>query len=101
LDLQNWVTNVLDNSITLDQKILDSVRDLDEKYGENRRPKEQPIETDISGFNVLLNACKPTILETRPPMRLNVIREIGKRAESAGNNGDALELSNRIAFLTR
>jgi hypothetical protein len=96
LDLQNWVTNVLDNSITLDQKVLDAVRDLDEKYGENRRPKEQPIETDISGFNVLLNACKPTILETRPPMRLNVIREIGKRDESAGENGSVLDGSRSI-----
>jgi hypothetical protein len=78
MDLQHWVTEVLDNSICVDSSILESVKDIDIKYDETRRPKEQSIETDISGFNVLLNACKPTILETRPPIRLNVVKEIGK-----------------------
>ena len=68
----------MDQSILLDQKILDGVRDLDEKYGDYEK-KEVAPETDITGFSVLLNACKPSILETRPPMRLNVVREVVKK----------------------
>ena len=69
----------------LDPKVLEAVRELDEKHGDIlRKPKETVLEADISGFNVLLNACKPSILETRPQMRLNVVKELDKRIDSAG-----------------
>lgn len=60
--------------------MLEHVRQMDEKYGDFF--KKTVIETDISGFNVLLNACKPTILEARPPMRLNVVKEMEKQNDS-------------------
>jgi hypothetical protein len=64
---------------------LDSVRDLDEKFGDYDK-KEATPETDITGFSVLLNACKPAILETRPPMRLNVVREVEKKMDYNQND---------------
>ena len=79
-DLQSWVVNVLDNSINLDPIVLAQVAEMDEKAGDNgQKPKAPPIpDTDVSGFNVLLNACKPAILEARPPMKLNVVKDISK-----------------------
>ena len=31
---------------------------------------------DIGGLDVLLNACKPTLLDSKPPIRLNVVQEM-------------------------
>ena len=41
------------------------------------RPVSVPIHeaTDVGGLDVLLNACKPTLLDSKPPIRLNVIQE--------------------------
>ncbi|KAJ3262313.1 hypothetical protein HK103_002727 [Boothiomyces macroporosus] len=78
LDLQNWVLQVLDHSINLDEAVLQQVQELDEKYKDielTKKKETQIIESDIAGFNVLLNACKPAILETKPLMRLNVVQE--------------------------
>ncbi|KAJ3325108.1 hypothetical protein HDV06_004864 [Boothiomyces sp. JEL0866] len=78
LDLQNWVLEVLDHSINLDESVLQQVQELDEKYKDvelTKKKETQIIESDIAGFNVLLNACKPAILETKPLMRLNVVQE--------------------------
>lgn len=72
--------NILDNSINLDPAVLAQVAEMDEKAGDSgQKPKPPPIpDTDVSGFNVLLNACKPAILEARPPMKLNVVKDISK-----------------------
>lgn len=78
MDLQNWVLQVLDHSINLDEAVLQQVQELDEKYKDielTKKKDTQIIESDIAGFNVLLNACKPAILETKPLMRLNVVQE--------------------------
>ncbi|KAJ3276786.1 Ribonuclease P protein subunit p21 [Terramyces sp. JEL0728] len=78
LDLQTWVVDVLDHSINLDEKVIQQVQELDEKYRDvelTKKKDTQIIESDIAGFNVLLNACKPAILETKPLMRLNVVQE--------------------------
>ena len=76
-DLQSWVTDVLENSIPMDPAIIQLVNEMDEKAGV---VPSNPIipEIDITGFNVLLNACKPAILEARPPMKLNVVKEVGR-----------------------
>ncbi|KAJ3355283.1 hypothetical protein HDU91_005684 [Kappamyces sp. JEL0680] len=86
-DLQCWVQNVLEQSIILDPDVLAQVAEMDERAGDVRRDK--PImnnEADISGFNVLLNACKPAILEARPPMKLNVVKEVTRGNYPAGNS---------------
>ncbi|KAI8927783.1 hypothetical protein BC831DRAFT_451051 [Entophlyctis helioformis] len=48
--------------------------------GQPARPTQKDLSVlervDISGFDVLLNACKPSILEAKPPVRLNVVHEI-------------------------
>ena len=72
--------DVLENSILMDPEILQQVNEMDEKAGvDPQKQKGPPIpEIDITGFNVLLNACKPAILEARPPMKLNVVKEMGR-----------------------
>ena len=44
--------------------------------------KPPPEQVDITGFNVLLNACKPAMLEARPPMKLNVVRDAGRNGKA-------------------
>jgi hypothetical protein len=80
-DLQNWVKDVLDNSINLDPKVLQAVNEMDEKYGVERPKKEMQLGTDVdtTGFNILLNACKPTILEAKPPMKLSMPVEMERK----------------------
>jgi hypothetical protein len=76
--LQSWVTNTLDRSIPLNPDILAQVQELDSKSTYQIPPKP-PIEpVDITGFNVLLNACKPAMLEARPPMKLNVVKDTNR-----------------------
>eukprot|EP00842_Homolaphlyctis_polyrhiza_P000232 jgi/Hompol1/1209/HPOL_000324-RA len=95
-DLQKWVTEVLDNSINLDPDVLAEVNKLAEAAAErpkstqqvqsgqqgqqHQKPTSKDLSVlervDISGFDVLLNACKPSILEAKPPVRLNVVHEI-------------------------
>nr|KAJ3419664.1 hypothetical protein HK105_006687 [Polyrhizophydium stewartii] len=89
-DLQKWVTDILDNSIMLDPDVLAEVNKIPENAGANgdrpkttqqaQRPTNKDLSVlervDISGFDVLLNACKPSILEAKPPVRLNVVHEI-------------------------
>jgi hypothetical protein len=89
--LQSWVVNVLDAAVLMDPLILQQVCELDEKAGiDPQKLKGPPIpETDVSGFNVLLNACKPAILEARPPMKLNVVKEMGRMASVPLQNSSA------------
>lgn len=80
LELQGWVTEVLDNSMKLDPQVLEHVKTLGPQGGAGETAAyEQTLlaleRVDISGFNVLLNACKPSILEAKPPVRLNVMND--------------------------
>ncbi|KAJ8324145.1 hypothetical protein O5D80_007351 [Batrachochytrium dendrobatidis] len=97
-DLQKWVVDVIDNSVNLDPDILAEVNRMSElaaaamtpgteKHavtGSQQIKSLQPTakallaleKVDTSGFDVLLNACKPSILEAKPPVRLNVVHEI-------------------------
>jgi hypothetical protein len=46
-------------------------------------PTKPPVESvDITGFNVLLNACKPAMLEARPPMKLNVVKDTNRNGNT-------------------
>ncbi len=74
--MQHWVINTLDNSINLDPAVLAQVAELDDKAGCGKKENNSLSDVDISGFHVLLNACKPAILEARPPMKLNVVKEV-------------------------
>ncbi|KAI8902648.1 hypothetical protein BC833DRAFT_572791 [Globomyces pollinis-pini] len=99
-DLTSWVVNVLDHSIKLDPVILEQVKDLDEKHGESSVKKQVGVvDNDISGFNVLLNACKPSILESKPAMRLNVVKEMV--GSSGGNHIGIQKSSASIVKTTR
>ncbi|KAI8915692.1 hypothetical protein EDD86DRAFT_186390 [Gorgonomyces haynaldii] len=79
LDLQRWVTDVFENSLQLDKDILESVRKLGNNQERVTSEYEEALmaleRVDITGFNVLLNACKPSILEAKPPVRLNVVHD--------------------------
>ena len=85
-DLQKWVHEVLDKSIKLDPEVLSEVNRLAEAEDERNKDSGQPKRVakdvsvldrvDVSGFDVLLNACKPSILEAKPPVRLNVVHEM-------------------------
>ncbi|KAH6572433.1 hypothetical protein BASA62_003372 [Batrachochytrium salamandrivorans] len=104
VDLQKWVADVIDSSVNLDPKILSEANSMTETgpAGEQPKPNSQSQRltalakefsalerVDTSGFDVLLNACKPTILEAKPPVRLNVIHEMNPPnalAEKLKNN---------------
>ncbi|TPX63296.1 hypothetical protein SpCBS45565_g06746 [Spizellomyces sp. 'palustris'] len=68
-DLKSWVQSTLDTP---------TVFDPTGPLGANPTPIE-PSDTqrpvDIEGFDILLNACKPSILEAKPSVRLNIVRE--------------------------
>lgn len=53
------------------------IADLDPDHPDPDRPLAVPMHeaTDVGGLDVLLNACKPTLLDAKPPIRLNVVQE--------------------------
>ena len=70
LELQEWATEALDSPV----KLID---DLEPDHPDPDRCYQVPAHevVDIGGLDVLLNACKPTLLDAKPPIRLNVIQE--------------------------
>ncbi len=71
LELQEWATTVLDKPVKL-------IEDLDPDHPDSDRPFAVSTHeaVDIGGLDVLLNACKPTLLDSKPPIRLNVVQEM-------------------------
>ena len=71
LELKEWATAVLDKPVQL-------IEDLDLDRPDPDRPFAVSTHeaVDIGGLDVLLNACKPTLLDSKPPIRLNVVQEM-------------------------
>ena len=71
LELQEWATAVLDKPVQL-------IEDLDPDHPDSDRPFAVSMHeaVDIGGLDVLLNACKQTLLDSKPPIRLNVVQEM-------------------------
>lgn len=67
--------------------MLAQVTEMDEKAGDIRSKTIQVQDADITGFNVLLNACKPAIFEARPPIKLNVVRDSHRPIDAAVSEG--------------
>ena len=70
-ELQNWATNVLDKPELL-------IEDLDPNNPDPDRVTSVPLHeaVDIGALDVLLNACKPSLFDSKPPIRLNVVQEV-------------------------
>lgn len=70
MELQEWAKSTLDEPVRL-------IDDLDPDHPDPDRCFQVPSHelVDIGGLDVLLNACKPTLLDAKPPIRLNVIQE--------------------------
>ncbi|KAJ3107749.1 hypothetical protein HDU97_003419 [Phlyctochytrium planicorne] len=92
--LHKWVTEVLDSPVLLNATggPNESLA-VPEQDGPNRPASQQisafggapsnypapPIDTNVvanGDFGILLNAWKPSILETKPPTRLHVVQEL-------------------------
>lgn len=69
-ELQNWAKNYLDKPVEL-------IPDIDPDNPDPDRVFSVPAHemVDVGGLDVLLNACKPTLLDAKPPIRLNVVQE--------------------------
>lgn len=70
-ELQNWSTSVLDQPEILIQDLNPNIPDPD-------RPTSVPAHeaVDIGALDVLLNACKPSLFDSKPQIRLNVVQEV-------------------------
>ena len=70
IELQTWALEVLGKPVQL-------IEDIDPDKPDPDRPLSLlPHEiVDVGGIDVLLNACKPTLLDTKAPIRLNVVQE--------------------------
>ncbi|KAI9203197.1 uncharacterized protein BJ171DRAFT_511109 [Polychytrium aggregatum] len=65
-DLAAWVSKTINTPVNLYPSL---------RQPSFVEPQINSEEISTSDFDILLNACKPSILETKPPVRLNVVHE--------------------------
>jgi hypothetical protein len=90
-DLQLWATDTLEAAYKIDPEVLEQVRKLEEadiNYEKSEDSYKEALlaleRVDVNGFNVLLNASKPYILDSNPTVKLQLMTEASISGKDSG-----------------